>query len=450
MSSGVRRPSLRTGELPELLKLAGPVMLARLGIMAMGLTDTIVVGRFSATQLGFHALGWAPNAVVLTTSVGLLSGVQVMTARAIGEGRPDKVGAVLRRGLAYAFWIGLAAGGGLFLLGPPFLHLLGLDPALADGAGAIVRIFALTLPLDIIGRGASSFLEGLGRPKPAMTAMWAANIVNLAMNLVLVPGAFGLTAMGAAGAAWSTGGARLTLLLLLGLVILRLPEAKAFRLFERHARDRPAEAEQRRIGYGAGISFFAESGAFSGMNIIAGWVGGLTVAGWSIVLNFSAVVFMAPLGLSAATSVLVARAYGARDPAAVVRTSMLGFGVCTAVAALCALAVWPGATLIARVYSTDPALIRLAADALTLTSLFFVADALQVVAASALRAQGDVWVPTFTHVTSYVLVMLPLGWLLADKLSLGLNGIVWAVIVASLTSAGLLLGRFWMLVRLRL
>src|ERR1700757_1984821 len=96
-------------ELARLLKLAGPVVLARLGIMAMGLSDAIIVGRYSAAQLGYHALGWAPTNVVITMVIGLLSGVQVMTARAMGDGRPHEAGAVLRRGVVYALWIGVAS-----------------------------------------------------------------------------------------------------------------------------------------------------------------------------------------------------------------------------------------------------------------------------------------------------------------------------------------------------
>jgi MATE family multidrug resistance protein len=442
MTRDAVRPRRRPGSLSELLSLAGPVMLARLGIMAMGLTDTIVVGRFSATQLGFLALGWAPTAVMLTTSVGLLSGVQVMTARAIGEGRADKVGAVLRRGVGYALLIGLGAALLLFIGAPPFLRAIGLDPALAAGAGVVVRIFALSLPLDIASRAASGFLEGLARPVPAMVAMWTANLVNLGLDLLLVPGGFGLPAMGAAGSAWSTAAARLTLVVLLAVYIARMKGAQELRLFHRHA-PAPADArEQRRIGYGAGASLFAEGAAFSGMNIVAGWLGGLAVAGWSIVLNLSALVFMAPLGLSAATSVLVARAYGARDRDGVVRACLMGFGVCTAVAAACALVVWPAAPLIARAYATDPALVAIATHAIALASLFFVADALQVVAAQALRAQGDVLVPTIIHVTCYALVMLPLGWVLAHPAGLGLGGILWAVIAASMVAAGLLLSRF--------
>src|SRR5512143_1225689 len=91
VAGGRRRPV--RAELAELLKLSGPVVISRLGIMAMGLSDAIVVGRYSATQLGYHALGWAPTSVIVTMAIGLLSGVQVMTARAIGEGRLHDTGA---------------------------------------------------------------------------------------------------------------------------------------------------------------------------------------------------------------------------------------------------------------------------------------------------------------------------------------------------------------------
>jgi len=109
-------------DLNRLLKLSGPVVLSRLAIMTMGLTDTIVVGRYSAEQLGFHALGWAPTSVILTVMIGLMTGVQVMTARVIGEGRRHLAGAVLRRGIVYGVWISLASAALLAVGGPPFLH----------------------------------------------------------------------------------------------------------------------------------------------------------------------------------------------------------------------------------------------------------------------------------------------------------------------------------------
>ena len=111
-------------DLAALFALAWPVVISRLGMMTMGLSDAIVVGRYSAIELGWHAIAWAPTTVVLVVGTALLGGVQVMTARAIGEGRPEETGGVLRRGLVYGVWVGLISALVLFALGPFLLGLL--------------------------------------------------------------------------------------------------------------------------------------------------------------------------------------------------------------------------------------------------------------------------------------------------------------------------------------
>jgi MATE family multidrug resistance protein len=436
------RRNLVLRDLVELMALAWPVVLARLGIMAMGLCDALVVGRYSATQLGYHAMGWAPTSVVVTMVVGLLSGVQVMTARATGQGRPEQAGAVLRRGLSYSLWIGAASAVLLVLGGPPFLHVLGLPKDLADGATGPLVIFSLSMPGYALSIAASFWLEGLGRPKPAAVMMWLANGVNLAVDLVLVPGTFGLPALGAVGGAWATTAARAFLAAALLIYIVRMPDARSLGVFAKPPRDLAQESEQRRIGYGAGASNFFEVASFSGMNVVAGWIGGLAVAAWAITLNVAAIVFMVPLGLSTATAVLVGRAYGARDLAGVRRASWVAFAVSLAFGVLVSLVLWPAARLISSGYTTDLSTLAMAAPAVALCCLFLIPDALQVVCAQSLRARGDIWVPTVTHLASYVAVMAPLAWWLAIPLKLGVNGIVWAVVAASFLSAGLLMARF--------
>lgn len=432
-------------DLIELLRLSGPVVLSRLGIMVMGLTDAIVVGRFSAEQLGFHAMAWAPSSVFVTMTVGLLVGAQVMTSRAIGAGRPHDTGAVLRRGLVYAFWIGMASAASLALLGPPLLHAVHLPKALADGATAPMIVFSLSLPLYALTVVLSFWLEGLSRPGPVTIAMWVANAVNLAVNLLLVPGTFGLPALGALGGAWATFVARAALLIMLAVYVLRLKDARTLGIFDKPARDLPASSEQRRIGYGAGASNFFEVAAFAGMSLVAGWIGGLSVAAWAVVINVAAVIFMLPLGIATATSVQVGRAFGSRDPAGMTRAGWISFAFTAAVGVVAALLLWPLRDLVGSAYTADPQALAIIAPALALTCLFLAPDAVQVVAAQALRARGEVWIPTITHLISYGVIMGPLAWWLAIPMGLGVNGIVWSVIVTSFISMAFLLGRFRML-----
>ncbi|MGH7027499.1 MATE family efflux transporter [Brevundimonas sp.] len=433
--------SFKTREtLSELLKLAWPVVLARLGIMTMGLTDAIVVGHYASRELAYHSLAWAPSSVVLTTAVGLMMGVQVMTARLLGEGRKDEVGAVLRRGMVYALQIGVVSMIALMALGPFGLKHMGLEDGLGEGASPVLMIFALSMPAYLISVAAQFFLEGLHRPKAGMVAMWVANAVNLGLNLLLVPDILGLGLHGAQASAWATFGARMALAIFLVIFILRLPEARAWGLFNKPRRDKAVEREQVKVGVGAGSSNFIEVGAFAAMTVFAGQLGAAETASWAVVINVSAIVFMVPMGLSSATAVLVGRSYGAGDKAGVMRGGLAGVGVVTVLAFIIAIGLWLTAPLVVSAYTTDPAILAIAAPALVLATLFFVADAQQVVAAQANRAAGDVVWPTLMHLLSYGVIMIPLGWWLAHRI--GVDGLVWSVIVASLISGALLTGRF--------
>lgn len=434
-------------DLGDLVRLAWPVILSRLGLMTMGLVDILVVAHFSTKELGYQAMGWAPTAVIMTTVVGLISGVQVISSRRIGEGRPRSTGQVLQIGILSSAVLGVLAALALVLIGPWGLRQSGIDADLAEGASGVLRVLAWSMPFHIVFTAVTFYLEALSRPKPATLAMWVCNGVNLGLNLLLVPGAFGLPAMGAEGAAWATFGSRAVLAVWLLVYVYRMSDAREWGVYDKVQVTPAAAWELFKPGVGAGASYFIEVSAFNAMHFYAGWLGGLAVAAWSVILNVAAVVFMLPLGLAAATGVLVGRAYGAGDQRGVIRAGMLGFAVCVVMLGVVSLVVLVGAPTIAGLFTKDVALAALVAPGLVLCTLFYIVDGIQVVGAQALRARGDVWMPTLTHMISYLAIMIPLGWVLTFPLGLGLDGILWAVIVASFASAGLLLARFWLLSR---
>ena len=436
-------PRYTAVSLRALLTLAAPVVLSRLGIMAMGLVDTIVVGRHSASELGYLALAWAPTSIVLTAAIGLLQGIQVLTSQAIGAGRAVDTGAVLRRGLVYAFWVGCAAAALLVLFGGPVLQHIGLETSLGRGATPVLQTLALSMLLIMLADAGIFWLEAHGRAVPGMVCMWAANVVNLGLNLWLVPGRSGFAVEGAVASAWSTALSRTALLLFVAVAIGGWRQARGFGVFRRPPRDAQAGRDLRHIGYGASVSYAIESSAFAGMTIVAGWLGASAVASWAILINVFAVVFMAPLGLATASAVLVGRAFGAHNPADIRRAGALGFGSTVVLTLAISVAIGLAAPAIAAAYTHDAAVQRVTTTGLVLAAwLFFVTDGLQVVAAQSLRARGDIWVPAAAHFFSYIAILLPAGYIAAVVLKLGVDGIVWGTAVASGISAGLLMGRF--------
>ena len=430
-----------TGFLAKLLRLAWPVTLARLGIMGMGLCDVIVVGQLAPNELPHQALGWAPTAVFLVSGIGMLTGVQVLAARAIGAGNPQAAGSAWRRGVVVSLVTGGLAVAGMWCGGSRLFSLFGIARVLAEPSAAVMRVLALSIPLHLLYIASAFFFEAIQRPLPSTIVMAGANLVNVALNLLLVP------KYGAIGSAWATVGARLFLAGTLGIWALCLEDAPRFGLRLRARGTGPGYGEFLRVGSAAALSQAAEAGAFSGMTIIAGRSGGQAVAAYQILLNMLAVVFMVALGFAAATSVLTSEAIGrslSRDAARASWSGVvLNSAFMLAIAGLIALF----ARSIAGVYTADHELAALTANLMPLAAAILVPDGNQAVASAALRAHRDNWFPTASHVFAYALVMPALALALAEGRGLGVAGLLYAILWSSVLSVGVLLLRLWALTR---
>ena len=218
----------------DLLRLAGPVALARLGIIGMALVDVVVVGQLAPDELPHQALGWAPTAVFLVAAIGLLQGVQVLAARALGEKKPEGAGVALRRGLVLALVAGLVSAAAMWLGGERIFTAFGIAEELAGAFRASnggARALDPAAPCST--SPATYFLEAIKKPAASTIMMWLANGVNLALNLWWVP------EHGAVGSAWATVGARVFLAgaLLIWIVLLR--DGASSTACARSARPRP-------------------------------------------------------------------------------------------------------------------------------------------------------------------------------------------------------------------
>jgi MATE family multidrug resistance protein len=422
-----------------MLRLAGPVALARLGIIGMALVDVIVVGQLAPNELPHQALGWAPTAVFLVAAIGLLQGVQVLAARSIGEKNLAGAGVALRRGLVLAFGAGLASALLMWLAGKNLFTVFGIAEDLAAPSTPVMRILALSIPLHLLYVAGTFFLEAIKKPGISTAVMWTANAVNLVLNLWWVP------EHGAIGSAWATVGARLFLSGALLACIFLLRDAVSFGVRRSSDAKGASYSALLAVGIAAAVSQAVEAGAFSAMTVIAGRIGAEVVAAYQILLNLMAFVFMVALGLAAATAVLVSEAIGRQAPHDAARAGWTGVGLNIVAMAILAVGIFIFAGPIGRAYTADISLAVLIASLMWAASLVLVPDGTQVVAASALRARGDNWFPTFSHIVAYAVVMPVLGFWLAEREGMGVAGLLFAIFWASVLSAGVLLLRWWAL-----
>src|SRR5689334_15964768 len=81
---------IAVSELRPLLRLAGPVVLAEIGWMAMGLVDTVMVGRLGPAALAVTGMGSGVFTAIMIFGAGLMLGIDALVSRAAGAGRLEE------------------------------------------------------------------------------------------------------------------------------------------------------------------------------------------------------------------------------------------------------------------------------------------------------------------------------------------------------------------------
>lgn len=422
----------------ELLRLAWPVVIARAGILMMAFADIVMVGRYATAELAYAALGVSLFVPIIVTGIGLQIGVGAIAARQFGAGNLHECGRVWRRAMPWAVCVGLV-GFVTCLFGETFLTLIGQKPQLATNGGAVAHALAPGVPAQIIYVACAFYLEGTKRPLPGMIAMLLGNLLNIALNWVLIYGAFGLPAYGAVGAAAATSVVRIALAVGLIVYILTRSNAREYGIFT------PAKGfwgpggwragiEMRRLGMAAGAAVFFETISFAVLAQFAGILGEEDLAAYSVAHNVEAIAFMIALGVASATGVLVANAYGRGDRSDAVMAGWCGVGLSLALSLTFGLLLLIFRTEVAALYSSDAALNLVIAALFLIVCLNLIPDGLQIVLGQSVRALADSWMPTFFYLVAFGFIMTPLAWILAFELELGVKGLFLATLVGCLVS----------------
>jgi multidrug resistance protein, MATE family len=420
------------------VRLAGPVMLARAGLLVMISVDTIMCGRVGARELAYYGIALAPHLAFLLVGIGLLMGTVVITAQTDGAGRAAECGRIWRLALVNAATIGCLFGL-LMLPGAAILLALGQNPEIATDGGAVLVMFALGMPPILMFSATTFFLEGIGRSTPGMVVMAIANLVNFGLNYALM---FEPWQLGAAGAALATSVTRWFMFLALAGYVLTMRGRDRYGVRAPIAGHWHLERKLARLGWPIALSFALENGAFFAAATFAGWLGAVPLAAYQIVLNVMALIYMLAIGIATATAVRVGYAVGRRDRAGLAKAGWVGLGLGIAVM-LGLTPVLSGASgAIARIYTEDAAVAAIAAPGLVLAAWLLLVDASQGILTGALRGAADIWACIGVQFVCFWLICIPVCYLLAHPLGLGIGGLLWGLFVGLLAAALLLAWRF--------
>ena len=427
-------------EIKTLGNLAWPVVISRVGILTLGITDTVMVGRYASEHLAYLGIGMVPSNIYILILIGMLMGTSVLVSNRFGAKQYEQTGEVLALAWPMAVVLGLI-GFAFCYFGEFWLLLSGQDPELATQGGRISIIAGLSLPLAAIHMTTGFFLEGIRNPRPGMVIMIAANIVNIFANYILVYGMYGLPEMGAEGSIWATFIVRCAqVVAILSYVYFFLDRAKYGVTLPKVSWGKGRDL--RRIGYASGLSMGLENGAFNALVLFAGFLGTAAVAAHVIMINVFALFFMMGLGFGVATSVSVGNAHGAGDVQGVTRWAWVGLTLQSGVMFIGTLLMWIFAEPVAAFFSTDAQVVGLAAAMIAWVSIALIFDTGQSLLAMSLRARGDTWAPTFIHFIAYGIVMIPLAYIAIFPLGRGAMGLADGVILGTFVPFAMVIWRY--------
>ena len=440
-------------EARALAKLAGPLAFTQLMQMAIMTTDLIMLGRLGKEAIAAAALGNTVFFFTWLVAMGPAAAVSPMIAHLLGAHPSDRanVRAVTRMGF-WATWLLCIPLAGLLLSTEWILLAFGQSPKLAHLASQFTLPLCLGLFFNMGFQVLRSHTTALGKPTASLIVMVSTVFFNALAAYTLIFGHFGFPRLEVVGSGIATATSFGFSLILMCVVIHFMPALRPYHLLRQFGRaDWPKLAEVFRLGMPIGLTMIFEAMLFNCSMLVMGIFGTDFVAAHQIALNVPSITFMVPLGIAMAGTVRVGLSAGAGDIEGARRAGYTAMLMSTLFMGLCGIAIALFAKQIAELYfgssAVDAKVVSLTVTFLYVAAAFQVFDALQVVAALALRGLKDARVPMWLAGASYWLVGAPTSLILAFRFHMGGLGI-WIGLAVALGAASVLLSaRFWYLTR---
>ena len=431
-----------------ILVLGLPIVGSHLAQMALHVTDTVLLGRYSVNALAAVVIGSTSFFVVFIFGSGFAQAVMPLVASAVGRGDAAQV----RRDARMGMWLSLGFGVltyPLFWYSGDWLRALGQKPEVAALGQDFLRIAGWGMIPALLVMALKSYLSALRRTQVVLWVTVAAVGVNLIIAYPLIFGLWGAPEWGVRGAAVATLTVQVGTFVALAAYAHVLPSLRQYRLFQRFWRpDWQALGQVFRLGWPIGVTGLAESGLFSASALMMGWIGTVELAAHGIAMEVAACTFMVHLGLSNAATVRTGHAEGAGDARGLRRGAKVAIALSVAfgLAMVAVFLTVPGPILSLFVDMAKPdaaKIVGYGTGLLAVAALFQLADAMQVMALGLLRGIRDTKVPMAAAAFSYWVIGIPCSYLLAFRAGMGGVGLWLGLVIGLGVAAVTMMARFW-------
>ncbi len=409
--------------------LAIPMMLEMALESVFAIADLFWVSKLGPDAIASVGLTESLLTVVFAISSGLSTAATAMVARRIGEDDEDKAAIDAVQALGAGLLISVTLGVPLFFLAPKLLTLMGATSSVLAVGTNYAHVALGTCGVIIMISLSNALFRGAGDAAIAMRLLWVANIINLALDPLLVFGVGPFPKLGVTGPAVAT-------LIGRGCAVLyqfyRLARGnERLRIQAKHLRLNVQEMLSYLKISGAGaLQFVLEQGRWLALVRIVSLFGPIAIAGYTIAFRLSGFILLPTFGLSNAAATLVGQSLGAKEPdrakSSILRTGVLNFGFLGGLSLLFILL----APKLVGLFTHDPSAIPTGVMALRIFCYgnFFFAFA--AIFLQAFNGAGDTVTPTYLNLIGFWVIEIPLAWFLSTHTPLKLNGVFVSILVA--------------------
>ncbi len=432
-------------EAKKLVAIALPILFAQIAQNSMGLVDTIMAGRVSAADMAAISVGasiWLP---LVLFGHGLLLALPPTISYLNGSGQRHRIAHQVRQGL----WVVLISTIPLCFLiykSDIVIQYMQMDEKLAQITMGYLHAMLWGLPGYLLMINFRCLSDGLAKTKPAMVITFLGLLLNIPLNYIFIYGKLGIPAFGAVGCGIATAIVNWAMCIMMIAYSRRAKNQRDLNIFTRviEKPDFNTLIKLLRLGLPIALALCCEVALFALASLFLSPLGTNVVASHQIALNTSSFIFMLPMSLGMATTILVGQRLGEGSAPHAKQVTYAALGVGLAIAFITAFITVFFRVHIASIFVNDPTVISMAGSLLLLAALYQFSDTVQVVSGGALRGYKDTQAILYITLFCYWVVGMPLGYTLArtDLIvqHLGAAGF-WIGFVVSLTIAAALLLR---------
>ncbi|XP_066501691.1 multidrug and toxin extrusion protein 1 [Hoplias malabaricus] len=417
-------------ELYQVLCLTGPLLVSRILYFLQPFVTTIFAGHLGNAELAGYALASATiNVTTTATGYGLALACDTLVSQTYGSKNLKRVGEILQRSILILLLFCLPCWA-ILINSESILLAIQQEAEVARIAQLYVTYFLPAVPSMFVHQLQVAYLQNQGIILPQMYTAAVANIINVAINYVLI---FWM-GLGVKGSAAANTISQISICLLLfgyirwkklhsrtwgGWSIASLQEWGSF----------------MRLAIPSTLMLCFEWWIYEIGGFLAGMLGEVDLAAQHVLLELGAITYMFPLGVHAAACVRVGNTLGAGDTTRALIISKVALFISGVLAVLQGIVIGSTKSVMGCIFTNDKIIVNIVSENLTFYAFSQFFDGLVCVSSGILVGAGKQKIAAVSNLICYYCIGLPIGISLMFAAKLRILGLTLGLLVCVILQA---------------